>query len=509
MQFHVIDRGTSPTDSNKNSVYLRIDHWNDYSYVTSFEVIAFDQSGERFELPSVRIGFRGQTTETPTYRRLERSFERLSNEYFSLGMGVAYYKLLRENFNEQWRREFLEGLRDVVWDLSILDLALEESVFQTSHLRSTTVSQIKDQFVSVLGGEVLLTDFDFGFILPESKSFAGFNLTFNVEANSKPSTNMHALIGRNGVGKTTLLNTMVKAIANTSETDARFYGIGPFDTEIALDEGYFSRLVSVAFSVFDPFDLPAEDGTGRYSYIGMTDLSDGGAGATMTKTKSAIQAEFVAGLHYCFNDERRLNRWIEAVKTLQSDENFAEMDLLALTNLESEELEGRARKLFDRMSSGHSVVILTMTLLVARVEEKTLVLFDEPESHLHPPLLSALMRSLSQLLHSRNAVAIIATHSPVVLQEIPRSCVWKVFRSRLASEKMRPDTETFGENAGVLTREVFGLEVEKSGFHTVLVDLVENGGDYESILHSIEGNLGDEARGILRALTINRDQAAG
>ncbi len=40
------------------------------------------------------------------------------------------------------------------------------------------------------------------------------------------------------------------------------------------------------------------------------------------------------------------------------------------------------------MSSGHAIVLLTVTKLVARVEEKTLVLIDEPESHLHPPLLS-------------------------------------------------------------------------------------------------------------------------
>ncbi|PJN92440.1 hypothetical protein CNY89_29680, partial [Amaricoccus sp. HAR-UPW-R2A-40] len=74
-----------------------------------------------------------------------------------------------------------------------------------------------------------------------------------------------------------------------------------------------------------------------------------------------------------------------------------------------------------KMSSGHAIIILTLTQLVAQVQEKSLVLMDEPESHLHPPLLSAFIRSLSRLLHRQNGVAIIATHSPVVLQEIPRS----------------------------------------------------------------------------------------
>lgn len=503
MQFHIISGW--PPDSGKDSIYLTIDNWNDYGFVTSFGVYAFDQTGTRHDLPSVRIGFIGQTTETDTYQKLEGAFERLPGGFFSLGMGVDYYQQLFSSFDPEWREEFLSRLRDVVWDEQILEQAVDEQVFRTSHLRNIDLTQIKDQFASVLSGDVRLTDYDFGFDLPQAEKFAGFDLTFSVTANSTPSTNMHALIGRNGVGKTTLLNGMVKAIASTGETDAHFYRTTPFGAKQALDESYFTSLVSVAFSAFDPFDLPAEDGSGRYSYIGMTDLSDGDEGAII-KSKSEVLNEFIAALGYCFNDDRRKNRWIQAIGTLQSDANFAEMDLLVLSNLDDNELEERTRYLFGKMSSGHSIVILTMTLLVSKVEERTLVLFDEPESHLHPPLLSALIRSLSQLLHARNAVAIIATHSPVVLQEIPRSCVWKVFRSRLASEKKRPDTETFGENVGILTREVFGLEVEKSGYHTVLSDLVDRGGDYEKILDTLGGNVGDEARGILRAMTVNRDE---
>jgi len=508
MQFHVIDRGSFAPDEDKNAVYLRIDHWNDYSFVTSFEVIAFDEKGEKFNLPNIRVGFFGQTTEVATYQKLPKNFEQLSEEFFSLGMGVEFYKSLFSDFEIQWRQSFLEGVRDVVWDLSILEQVAEESVFQTSHLRSVTISEIKDQFVSVLRGEVLLTDFEFGFELPESEKFAGFDLTFAVGANSTPSTNMHALIGRNGVGKTTFLNSMVRAIADSEQTTAHFYRYThfPFAGKHDLTEDYFHSLVSVAFSVFDPFDLPAEDEGGNYSYVGMTDYA--GDDGAVIKSQAAILDEFVSALRFCFEDATRKNRWLTAMRALQSDENFAEMNLLSLGELEGDELDVKARRLFSKMSSGHSVVILTMTQLVVKVEERTLVLFDEPESHLHPPLLSAMIRSLSQLLRSRNAVAIIATHSPVVLQEIPRSCVWKVFRSRFASDKKRPDTETFGENVGTLTREVFGLEVERSGFHTVLAELVDRGGSYDAILEKLGGSLGNEAKGILRALVVNRDEGS-
>lgn len=157
------------------------------------------------------------------------------------------------------------------------------------------------------------------------------------------------------------------------------------------------------------------------------------------------------------------------------------------------------------MSSGHKIVLLTITALVNLVEEKTLVLMDEPESHLHPPLLSAFTRALSELLHDRNGVAIVATHSPVVVQEVPRSCVWKLNRSGLEWRKDRPERETFGENVGLLTKEVFGLEVSKSGFHAMLQEEVEKGGTFDEVVAAFRQKIGMEGLAILMSMIAARD----
>ncbi|MWK60246.1 AAA family ATPase [Pseudomonas otitidis] len=127
-------------------------------------------------------------------------------------------------------------------------------------------------------------------------------------------------------------------------------------------------------------------------------------------------------------------------------------------------------------------------------------LLDEPESHLHPPLLSAFTRAISDLLTDRNGVAIIATHSPVVLQEVPSSCVWKVRRSNLLTYAERPESETFAENVGFLTREVFGLEVSKSGFYDLLEQSIREGKSYQEVFSEYEGQLGFEGQALLRAL---------
>lgn len=515
MIFHfVMDRKKIPATA-VNTVYLIYDSWDDYGFRTMFGVTAFDENGAQHELPRFNIGFVGQTTSIDTYTMFKEPFNELPEGYFSLCGSVDFYKTLNSDFTEEWREEFLRALKDLVRYPELLDRVQGEDVVRTSLLRSVRIDEVKDQYASVLRGEVILTNFDFGFELPPSERFAGFDLQFKVKANSMPSTNMHALIGRNGVGKTTYLNAMVKVVSPHTETEAEFYTTPPLFGRQKMDPAtYFGSLISVAFSAFDPFDQPplaeGENVGLQYSYVGLTDHSKerGPQASKHLKSDDMLHEEFLQALEACLSERDRKTRWEQAITTLESDENFADMRLLELTNLSGEELRAQALSRVKKMSSGHTIVILSITLLVARVNEKTLVLFDEPESHLQPPLLSALMRTLAQLLKARNAVAIIATHSPVVLQEIPKSCVWKVTRLRLASTWDRPEKETFGENVGTLTRDVFRLDVAKSGFHTVLADLVKaynpkNPEAYDAILQQLGGNLGYEAKGILRTMIAN------
>jgi predicted ATP-dependent endonuclease of OLD family len=146
------------------------------------------------------------------------------------------------------------------------------------------------------------------------------------------------------------------------------------------------------------------------------------------------------------------------MEALGSDLMFAEMEL---TQMEGDDFRVRLFNIFRTASSGHKTVLLTMTKLVEVVGERTLVLIDEPEAHLHPPLAASFIRAFSALLASRNGLAILATHSPVMLQEVPQDCVWLLFRNGENIEVERPQIETFAETLGVLTREVFRLEVHR------------------------------------------------
>lgn len=86
----------------------------------------------------------------------------------------------------------------------------------------------------------------------------------------------------------------------------------------------------------------------------------------------------------CRAGARRV-RWEQALKTLEADPLFEEANVSSIADETLEDWSQVARKLFKRLSSGHSVVILTISRLVGElVEEKSLVLIDEPEGHLHP-----------------------------------------------------------------------------------------------------------------------------
>lgn len=135
-------------------------------------------------------------------------------------------------------------------------------------------------------------------------------------------------------------------------------------------------------------------------------------------------------------------------------------------------LTDNPKQRFLSWSTGHKIVMQIMASLVAHITPRSLVLIDEPETHLHPPLLAALMHSVRFILSNQEAFGIVATHSPVVLQETLAQHVYIIRREGTTTQLFRPSIETFGENVGMLTSEVFGMNSDVTDFHKVLDQMV-------------------------------------
>jgi len=504
MEFFVLPVGGQPPTTARSQSFLRTDNWDDFNYQTLYWLTYVDELGEPHGIGGVKIANFGRGTETGR-PELPSGFEALGDEFFSLGQGDEYYVSLNV-LPDDTRLEILASLNDVAADLSLFNRAQDERVTDKSLLRQVTPTEVKGQLHRLAGGGVRLTEYSFSYRRPNPDDVPPVSFEFDVIPDSQPPTNIHVIVGSNGVGKTRLLNEMALALVDPASVPENSAGRFVFADGPPKPKQDFAGLVYVSFSAFDSKTSLA-NATGvrpdfRYAYVGIlesgTESSDHELKSDRTQPAALrrdFATEFVRSLEQCRQGPRR-SRWERALATLETDPIFQAAEVSGIVD----QTASKATEAFLSLSSGHAIVLFTMTRLVETVEEKSVVVIDEPEAHLHPPLLSAFVRSLSNLLVDRNGVAILATHSPVVLQEVPRSCVWKVRRIGSVTLIGRPDIETFGENVGVLTHEVFGLEVTDSGFHHLLARAVRERGSYEAVLGAFGGQLGGEARALVRAM---------
>lgn len=502
MIFRVTGRFPHISSSQVDTAFLTIDNWNDYSYYTLYGIIYVDSHGNRHDLGSVRIAYYGQQTGIAE-RKFEvgEEFSELNSEFFSLGAGTDYYESLNK-LDPETRETILVGLRDMAFSPEIFEEAEHEEIATISLMRGIDKGTVTGQYYRMAHGGAKLTKFQFWFESPKiTAESPEMRLAFKVTPESNPPTNIHVLIGRNGVGKTHMINHMVASLYGTQFEDAR----GVYFQE---DKEKFVNVVYVSFSAFDTsvplFDTISEYTRIQFRYIGLKLADNSGLGFRIKNTQE-LADEFVGSFINCMETFKSESLRM-ALHALESDPNFKQANISQLFDFRKKRIISAGTELFNKLSSGHKIILLSITRLVETVQEKSLVFIDEPEAHLHPPLLSAFIRSLSELLVNVNGVAIIATHSPVILQEVPRTCVYKLRRFGANAFAERPDVESFGENVGVLTREVFGLEVTDSGFYQLLKKAVTKLDGYEDLLEHFGDNLGMEARSIARVLFNNKNK---
>ncbi|WP_164510391.1 AAA family ATPase [Agathobaculum sp. Marseille-P7918] len=380
----------------------------------------------------------------------------------------------------------------------------EESL-HTSLFREVTKFQCQEQFHRIATGGSVLTDYHF--IIEINSSDLPIKLTFDVIPLTKPSSNIHVLIGRNGIGKTNLIREVICNICGENTDRIKI----KYDNQAS--DATFANALCVAFSPFDDYSKiikletsPHKD-CPRCFYIGLDRNNN-----NLLKN---IERQFLTNLKGCFSSGEKTKRWNKTMDILESDPMFEAINIGRLTDESYFKKDGteekstleKAEELFSLLSSGHKCVLSIITSCVNKLEEKSIIFIDEPENHLHPPLLASLLQALSFLLNDRNGVAIISTHSPVVLQEVPKSCVWILNRFGDEWSGKRPEFETFGADIGSLTREVFGLEILKSGYHKMIKDVVDHAESLEEVLETFEDNLGNEALGLAHILwTQNREE---
>ncbi|RAZ31304.1 AAA family ATPase [Microbacterium sp. SMR1] len=126
---------------------------------------------------------------------------------------------------------------------------------------------------------------------------------------------------------------------------------------------------------------------------------------------------------------------------------------------------GRARDL----SSGEQTLLRFAVQAIGSLRTGSLLIFDEPETHLHPHYVSTFMSILDALLEASHSIALIATHSVYVVREVPARRVRIVRHDRDGEITMDPPRlQTFGASIDSISSFVFGDVSTKHRFQQVL-----------------------------------------
>jgi hypothetical protein len=385
MQFHVVPSHLQIPPVIGPIAYLIHTDWNDwFKFETLYSLIFMDATGKRHVIGGVKIGSRGLqggSVAEPNARipAIPTNFDVLPEGFFSLGDGENYYENLN-TFDSDLRRSILLGLKDCAFDLKRFDEEQNQSVMIESLLRSHTDSTVRKRLHRLANGNAVLTPYGFDFILPPSSPGNATAepdsslerprevISFKVEPESSPPTNVHVIIGRNGVGKSRCLKSIANTALNIDDVDAPR---GTFNHAAQAESAQFAGLVFVSFSAFDSFDLPPQVPVGiRAAQIGIRHR-DPMTKQVSVRTPEQLAGDFADSFGKC-RTGLRADRWRSALATLDYDTLFQELGISRLLDYADDQWREISINLFERLSSGHAIVLMTVTRLVELVDERTL-----------------------------------------------------------------------------------------------------------------------------------------
>lgn len=142
------------------------------------------------------------------------------------------------------------------------------------------------------------------------------------------------------------------------------------------------------------------------------------------------------------------------------------IDIQNLFNEDKKIVSEKFKKL-NTLSSGQATILLYITKLVNNVNQRSLIIFDEPETFMHPPMMKSFIRAVSYIINNKNAFCLVATHSPVIIQEIPHCNIYKL-NSKYEIKKI--NYKTYGQNLDTLYKNIYGVDFQNTGYNELLLE---------------------------------------
>ncbi len=247
MKFIVIGTNQTHLINQSCTAYLVEDQWDDwFQYSTMYDLYITDKNNEKQYIGKVKIGQWGMKDDQ---RRpnIPKVFNQLDDSFFSLGQDDYYYERIKD-LGYEFRAEILNNLNDIALNEALYENVKSLNVTRVSLQRDISSKTIIEQFRRIANGGARLTKYSFQYTSSViDPSISPMELSFDVIPESNPPTNIHVLIGRNGVGKTHLIKNMINSIVRV---DAENTSFGCFSSD-GYEDQIFSKVVFVSLSAFD------------------------------------------------------------------------------------------------------------------------------------------------------------------------------------------------------------------------------------------------------------------
>jgi len=440
------------------------DAWNDFGIYSQFTIAYHLSSSEVETIGQVKfISSEMDQVELPEF------FTNLPDSICSLGQSNQFYENLREIQDSKISDFYIESTNDLAINRGLVQSFEHLTVFKNSLLRSSEAQKALREGKRIYHGEKIENELSFIFETHLGQATKKHSIKFDFVETMALPFRIKILIGKNGTGKTQYLAKLAATISGYEDE-------GEFNTKYLPA---FSRIIAVSYSLFDRFPRPKQNRAISYYYCGF----QGGRGLL---TDNQIQER----LKRAFAEIERNNRLrflgmylttvlSEEISLDILDEDYAEFNVNEF-RLFSENGE-------SMYSSGQMIMILTLSEVLAYITVESLIIFDEPETHLHPNSVSLFIRVLYRILNRFNSYAIISTHSPQFIQEVPAKDITILERIGNTPSTRQIDIETFGENLNTLTERVFSTAGHDEFYRSFLTDISKSM-SFDAILKLFEDN---------------------
>lgn len=462
------------TPKHADSFILKHTAWDDYSLECEFKLYYCNEALETSEIGRVKIISKNieaklrESLRPKTIDELPDSFPQLPDDFCSLGQFLSYYENLLGIFNGK-THEILEKLKDCTSNPVIL-----EDFSQNCPLSFHRAARRDEAQEALLKARALIQginldkihDFSYIYTPPYKGPETALNIHFGNKIYLKNKhksfeQRIYALIGKNGTGKTGLLNNLAKALSKE--------GQGTFIPNAPI----FQKTMYISSSCFD--NEPDVDKGSRYNYV------YSGISKFLGEDVRASIKDTVEKSYDIISRVEREPILIDALERLLPNQILNWIINQDINKVNIAEL----KKALGHLSSGECIQIMHIFTIIANIFSGTLLLFDEPETHLHPNAISRLISTLNYILEEYNSYAIISTHSPIIIQNLRAKEVIVVERFGNICQFKQLSFESLGCNLSIITEKIFNNDSITPLYQEKIETMKDSGVSKEELISKI------------------------